>query len=201
MQLIGEKLTCVRGGRTVFSGLSFKVAAGDGLLLTGPNGAGKSSLLRMIAGLLRPQAGTLRLSRGPAERDIGELCHFIGHANGIKRVLTVEENLRFWSGYLGGEGVDKALATLGLESIRDVPAALLSAGQARRLALARLLVAPRPLWLLDEPTVSLDAASQATFARLIRAHLASRGIVAAATHLPLGATFRRKLTLGKGGSQ
>lgn len=195
MQLIAEQLTCVRGGRRVFSGVSLRLKAGEGLLLTGPNGAGKSSLLRMMAGFLKPGGGKLRLT-GAGDATPGECCHFIGHANAVKRALSVEENLRFWAGYLGGDGIGQALATLDLEDLRDVPAALLSAGQARRLALARLLVAPRPLWLLDEPTVSLDTASCGLVAKIVRAHLSGGGIAVAATHLPLGVTFRHRLDMG-----
>lgn len=201
MQLMAEHITCVRGGRRLFGGLSVRLRAGEGLLLTGPNGTGKSSLLRIFAGLLPPEAGRLSLSGGDGAT-IGERCHFIGHANAVKRVLTVEENLTFWTGYLGGGAeIAPILDALDLAAIGDVPAGMLSAGQARRLALARLLAAPRPLWLLDEPTVSLDTASQGLVARLIKAHLSGGGIAVAASHLPLGVKFRHQLDMGRVGRQ
>jgi len=198
MHLQALDLTCIRGGRTVFAGLSLKAAAGKGVVLTGPNGAGKSSLLRVLAGFIPPAAGRLELDGGASELLLGEQCHFVGHLNGVKRALSVAENLDFWAAYFGGGDVGRALETFALEALADIPAGLLSAGQARRLALARLMLGPRPVWLLDEPTVSLDAAALKLLSGVINAHLKGGGILVAATHAPLGVTPVRELRLGGG---
>ncbi len=164
--------------------------------MTGRNGAGKSSLLRMIAGLLRIADGELSLAGGNAERSIGEQAHYLGHSDALKSSLTVAENLSFWIAWLGGDGKPlDALAAVGLESLADLPAAYLSAGQKRRLSIARLVAVRRPLWLLDEPTSALDTAAQAMLLELMRAQLARGGIVVAATHLPLGLSDARELKL------
>ena len=160
-------------------------------MLVGPNGAGKTTLLRTIAGFLRPAAGTIHLEGGGDELSVAEQAHFIGHANAIKAHLTVRENVVFWAKYLGGAAdaearVDAALEHFAISALAEFPAAYLSAGQKRRVGLARLLVAARPLWLLDEPTVSLDAASTKVLGAAVNAHLANGGLVIAATHLPLG---------------
>jgi len=167
-------------------------------VLVGPNGAGKTTLIRCIAGLLKPSAGQVRLEGGQPERTLGEECHYVGHLNGLKASLTVEENATFWSRYLGGasEQIEPTLATFGLTTARDVPVGYLSAGQRRRLALARLLLAARPVWLLDEPAVSLDRAAQQVLTTVVDAHLASGGLVVAATHTPLGFARSRDLQLG-----
>lgn len=204
--LEADNLIVARGQRVVLSGLSLKVEGGEALLLTGPNGAGKTTLIRTLAGFLRPESGSIRLEGGDPEREIAEQCHYVGHATGIKASLTAEENLRFWAEYLSGttaaaergELIDAALERFGLGALFDVPAGLMSAGQKRRLGLARLVVAKRPVWLLDEPTVSLDAASTAILAELIGEHLAGGGLVVAATHLPLGLEAPRYLRLGAG---
>ncbi len=158
MKLMPRVSRSIRGGRTLFAGLSFAVGGGEALLLLGPNGAGKTTLIRTIAGLLAPAAGAIRLDGGDAERSVGEQCHYVGHLNALKSSLTVEENAAFWCRFLGGrrDGLDVALEAFGLAHLRDIPAAYLSAGQKRRLGLARVLLAERPVWLLDEPTVSLD---------------------------------------------
>src|SRR5581483_134879 len=199
MKLIADDLASIRGGRTLFSGLSFTVGEGEALLLTGPNGAGKTTLIRTIAGLLGPAAGSVRLEGGGADRSVGEQCHYVGHLNAIKSALTVEENAAFWCRFLGGEAerIATALAAFGLDALRDIPAAYLSAGQKRRLGLARVLVAERPIWLLDEPTVSLDEAAQAVLARAVDAHTGHGGLVVAATHMPLAFAGARELRLGR----
>ncbi|HWV52517.1 heme ABC exporter ATP-binding protein CcmA [Pseudorhodoplanes sp.] len=196
MILSAQALTCQRGGRSIFEGLGFSVAGGEALLITGRNGAGKSSLLRMIAGLLRIAGGTLTLQGGDPERSIGEQAHYLGHSDALKPALSVEENLAFWTAWLGGTGEPRhALAAVGLDSLTALPAAYLSAGQKRRLSIARLVAAKRPLWLLDEPTSALDTASQGMLLDLMRGHLAGGGIIVAATHLPLGIDGARELKL------
>lgn len=196
LTLSAHALSCERGGRSIFEGLDFSVAGGEALLVTGRNGAGKSSLLRMIAGLLRIAGGTLLLQGGDPERSIGEQAHYLGHSDALKPSLTVEENLAFWTAWLGGTGAPRdALAAVGLESLIGLPAAYLSAGQKRRLSIARVIAAKRPLWLLDEPTSALDTTSQGMLLDLMHAHLAGGGILVAATHLPLGLDGARELKL------
>ncbi|SRR5579871_435155 len=202
MKLLGHDLTCVRGGRQVFSGVGFSVAAGKALVLTGPNGAGKSSLLRMIAGLIRPVAGHVVLAGGDSELSVAEQCHYVGHLDPLKPALTVMENLAFWARFLNGaRAVDEALIARGLEAagledLAELPAGYLSAGQRRRLSLARVMAAPRPVWLLDEPTTALDAASQERLHGVMQNHLAGGGIIIAATHGPLGLAEPAELRLG-----
>ncbi|RAI43834.1 heme ABC exporter ATP-binding protein CcmA [Rhodoplanes roseus] len=198
MDLIGSDLACVRGQREIFAGLGFRVAGGEALLLVGPNGAGKSSLLRLIAGLVRPAAGTLVLDGGDPELSVPEQAHYLGHQDALKPSLTVTENLAFWIDYLGGDrgALEAALDAVALEDIADLPAGYLSAGQRRRLSIARLVAVARPVWLLDEPTSALDVASQARLAGLMQAHLAGGGILLAATHGPLGLDTARELRLG-----
>jgi heme exporter protein A len=187
----------------VFSGVRFAVTAGQALVLTGPNGAGKSSLLRVIAGLIHPVAGRVEIDGGDPELSVGEQAHYVGHLDPLKPALTVAENLAFWARFLnGGAGADAAnliargLAAVDLEDLAGLPAAYLSAGQRRRLSLARVLAAPRPVWLLDEPTTALDAASQQRLRAVMQAHLAGGGIIVAATHGPLGLAEPVALHLG-----
>jgi heme exporter protein A len=198
MRLVAEGLDCVRGGRTVFEGIAFSAASGESLCVTGRNGAGKSSLLRQVAGLVRIAGGTITLEDGDPELGIAEQAHYLGHFDPLKSSLTVQENLAFWAGYLGASeaGVEGALSALDLVELCDLPAAYLSAGQRRRLSIARLLAAPRPLWLLDEPTAALDAGAQQRFAELMRAHLSGGGIVVAAVHGSIGLDATRELRLG-----
>lgn len=197
MRLIAENLSCERSGRPVFSGLSFRVAAGESLVLTGRNGAGKSSLLLMLAGQVAPAEGVLRLEGG-GDRSLPELSHYLGHRDALKPSLTPLEALAFWQAMLGYPARDPedALARLGLAHAADLPCAYLSAGQRRRLALARLLVSARPVWLLDEPTSALDAASQRLFDTMVDEHLAGGGLAVAATHVPLGFRTASRLQLG-----
>jgi heme exporter protein A len=197
MQLEGSGLVCVRGGREVFAGLDFAVDSGSALLVTGRNGAGKSSLLRMIAGLVRAEAGGIELRGGDPERTVPEQAHYLGHQDALKPSLTVAENLAFWTRYLGTAGNgDAALAEVGLAGLADLPAAYLSAGQRRRLSVARLLAVRRPIWLLDEPTAALDREAQDSLGRLMGEHLATGGLIVAATHGPIGLDAAKELRLG-----
>jgi len=187
MRLMATGLACERGGRPVFSGLDLAVDGGQALAVVGPNGAGKTSLLRVLAGLLPAAAGRVSLAGGEPEASLPEQTHYLGHQDALKPALTVKENLAFWTAYLGGAGgaADGPLASVGLSALAETPAAYLSAGQRRRLSLARLLAVRRPVWLLDEPTAALDAAAQAMLGGLMRTHLAGGGIMVAATHGPL----------------
>ena len=188
MRLAGSGVRCVRGGREVFSGLDFEAASGGALAVTGANGAGKTSLLRMIAGLLTVAGGSIVLEGGENELTLAEQAHYLGHRDALKPALSVMENLAFWRDFLGGEVSDAAesLAAVGLDHAAELPAAYLSAGQRRRLSIARLLAVRRPIWLLDEPTSALDAAGQILFAGLMGEHLGRGGLIIAATHAPLG---------------
>jgi heme exporter protein A len=188
MRLNAAELTCRRGGRDVFSGVRFSVGAGQALAISGRNGAGKSSLLRIVAGLIRPAAGRLWLEAGEPELSIAEQAHYLGHQDAAKPSLSVRENLEFWAAFLGDAAVKVQLAldSVGLGPIAGLPAAFLSAGQRRRLSIARLIAVKRPIWLLDEPTSTLDVAAQQRLAELMRAHLAEGGLILAATHGALG---------------
>ena len=198
MRLSAHDLGCVRGGREVFEGLNFAVVAGEALAVTGRNGAGKTTLLRVIAGLLEPAGGGLELTGGAPDASLAEQAHYLGHRDALKPALSVRENLEFWYAFLGGRDAPaaSALEAVGLEGLAELPAAYLSAGQRRRLAIARLIAAPRPIWLLDEPTAALDAASQQRLGELMRDHLGGGGIIVAATHGPLGLEGGRELRLG-----
>jgi heme exporter protein A len=197
MRLSGRGVRCVRGDREVFSGLDFAISAGEALAVTGPNGSGKTSLLRLIAGLLTMADGSIDLEGGEAELTLSEQAHYLGHRDALKPALSVLENLSFWRDFLGGEPFDAtgSLAAVGLDHATHLPAAYLSAGQRRRLSVARLLALRRPVWLLDEPTNALDAAGQSLFAGLMQEHLATGGLIVAATHAPLGVPAK-ELRLG-----
>src|SRR5271165_1813443 len=200
MRLSAWDLTIERGGRRLFAGLSFEAGEGSALVVTGPNGAGKSSLLRAICGFLPVQAGGFALEGGDGEKTVGEQAHYLGHADGVKGALTAGENLAFAAAMLGGrssrDAERAALARVGLAHVIDFPARLLSAGQRRRVALARLLIADRPLWLLDEPATALDAAAQAALAAIMQERLRGGGIIVAAAHAPLGLEGAQELNLG-----
>jgi heme exporter protein A len=197
--LAAHGIGCQRGARLLFEDLSFALSPGEGLLVTGPNGAGKTSLLRQIAGFLPLAGGTLSLTGAGDDAAIPELCHYVGHLNAVKSSLSVAGNLAFWANFLGGERdqLSNALAAFGLRPLADFPAGLLSAGQKRKLALSRLFASPRPIWLLDEPQVSLDAPSLKLLEGAIGAHLAQGGIAVVASHTPLKTKFAHKLALGK----
>lgn len=195
--LEARDLACLRGERVVFAGLSFALEAGGALLLTGANGAGKSSLLRLLAGLLAPAEGALlwqgedALADRPAH---AARLRYVGHGDALKPALTARENLAFFARLWGG-AVDPALEALGLDALAELPARVLSAGQKRRLGLARLALAPAPLWLLDEPTTGLDTASVGRLGALLARHRDAGGMVLAATHLPLPLPGARELRL------
>jgi heme exporter protein A len=196
MRLSAHSLLCNRGGREVFRGLSFELTEGEALLVTGRNGAGKSSLLRVIAGLVPLSDGKLTLEGGDAEAPIGEQAHYLGHRDALKPSLTVAENLEFWASFLSGGDIAEALMAVDLAPLSALPAAYLSAGQRRRLSIARLVAVKRPLWLLDEPTSTLDTAAQARLADLMREHLAGGGLIVAAAHGPIGLDAPRELKMG-----
>ena len=172
----------------MLSGLEFEVSSSEALALTGPNGAGKTTLLRVVAGLLALSGGAIDLAGGEAELTLAEQAHYLGHRDALKPALSVLENLAFWRNYFGGEPFDpqESLSKVGLDHAAHLPAAYLSAGQRRRLSIARLLAVRRPIWLLDEPTSALDAAGQTLFAGLMNDHLGRGGLIIAATHAPLG---------------
>jgi heme exporter protein A len=198
MGLIVEDLGCSRSGRAILRGIGLTLDDGETVLLRGPTGAGKSTLLRGLAGLLPVTARALSLDGQRLDTDpdaYTERLAYAGHADAIKPQLTVAENLRFWSALFGGSGVAPSLAAFGLTRLADRPAHLLSAGQKRRLGLARLLLVPRRLWLLDEPTVSLDTAATAQLAEALRAHAATGGMAVIAIHadLPLAATREMRI--------
>lgn len=178
MTLLVKDVAVARGGVPVLSGVSFTVTPGTALILRGPNGAGKTTLLRTIAGLQLPLSGRID--------GADETIAYAGHADGLKAMLSVTENLTFWAQVFGQTDIDTALSAYQLGDLADRLAGTLSAGQKRRLGLARLLVTGRPIWVLDEPTVSLDADAVAMFARAVTAHLASGGMALMATHIDLG---------------
>lgn len=198
MRLVVENLSQRYGDHILFSGLNFSVPSGEGMVVTGDNGSGKSTLLRTLAGLMPPAAGGVRLDGGEGDVPLAEQCHLVGALNAIKLELTVRENLSLWRGVFGGgEGasVDEALEIFGLDRFADMRAEVLSTGWRRRLGLARVLVAERPVWFLDEPTAALDLTSSRMVAEMIRQHLAVGGLAVVATHLDLGIDSIRTMHL------
>lgn len=192
LRLAVEALAIERGGRRLFDRLDFEVAPGEAVALVGRNGAGKTSALRAVAGLLRPAAGTIRITPQNSAH------HFVGHQDGLKGARTVAEELRFWTRWFGGTVAEAEAATRALDLARlaELEVRRLSAGQRRRLALARLLSAPRPLWLLDEPMAPLDAHWRTRFGELMAAHLAGGGLILAAVHDPLPVAHRTVEVVG-----
>ncbi len=189
MDLVVTDLAVARGGVPVLEGVGFAVAAGEALILRGPNGIGKTTLLRTVAGLQPPLAGRVGLDR--------EAMAYAGHADGIKATLSVRENLIFWADVFATDRVDAALAAFELAALADRLAGNLSAGQKRRLGLARMVVTGRPVWVMDEPTVSLDVDAVAMFAAAVRAHLGQGGMALLATHIDLGLEEARVLDVGQ----
>ena len=204
MRLEVDDIRVERGGRRVLNGLSFVLHPGEALIVTGPNGAGKSTLLRVLAGLLPLAAGRIRIEGGEDAPPPREIAHYVGHTDANKASLTPTENLAFWASMLARrEATDKimrstqALAAFGLDRLADLPVAVLSAGQKRRVALARLISVPRPLWLLDEPMTALDSASQGRLMEQMRRHLGQGGMIVAATHAMPDLLGARHLALGQ----
>jgi heme exporter protein A len=203
MLLTAENLAVRRGEDLIFMNVSFKLSFGQAMLLTGPNGSGKSTLLRVIAGLLRPEEGHVTISGEGVETDVraSEASHYLGHRNAMKQDLSVFENLDFWKKFLGdfnggsSLSIEEAAEAVGLASITHLPFGYLSAGQQRRFAMAKLLVAWRPIWILDEPTAALDASADLMFTGLVKAHLAKGGMAVAATHQPLGLENAQELRM------
>ena len=208
----GTGLACIRSDRIVFAGLDFAVSPGGALVLSGPNGSGKSSLLRLMAGIASPAAGEIVRNGMPVSNDPERFfaqMHYVGHRDAVKPALTVRENLAFHAALRGGRGgrggrpdtksdtksdtgtdingdIDSALDNVGLAPLADLPARMLSAGQTRRLTLARILATPAPLWLLDEPTIALDYRAVDRLRAAIAAHRAGGGMIVASTNVPLG---------------
>lgn len=197
-KLVASDLAMTRNGRVLFADLSFTLQPGELVAVRGPNGAGKSTLLRIAAGLLQPTGGHIAV----APKDEGEgpaAAHYVGHLDALKPSLSVSANLDFWRRAWGGEGtVAAALDAVALGHLAHLHAATLSAGQRRRLALARLLIAERPLWLLDEPTTALDQSGEALLGGLLQRHLAGGGMALVATHRDLPVTATHALMLGGG---
>ena len=188
MVLHVDNLACARGGIPLLEGVTLSLAPGQALVLRGPNGCGKTTLLRTLAGLQPQRSGQISLPP--------DSVAYAAHADGLKSTLSVRENLAFWAAIYGGGDVDAAMSRMNMAALSERAAQNLSAGQKRRLGLARLLVTGRPVWMLDEPTVSLDLASVALFADVVRAHLAAGGMALIATHIDLGIPEAQVLDLG-----
>ena len=193
-----ENLTCVRGGREIFKDISFELVSGEAIQITGLNGSGKTSLLRIIAGLIQFPSGQISFTECVNDSNISQYCHYIGHTDAIKPTLTVSENLNFWRSIMGNpaETITNSLKVFGLSDLENISASYLSAGQKRRLSLARLLVTQRPIWLLDEPLTSLDLNAKTILNQIILNHLTNGGLILATTHSPLELTNSKELKLG-----
>ena len=192
-----DGLGCRRGSRVLFRDLAFTLDPGTLVTLTGPNGSGKSTMMRIVAGLTPREEGRVTVTGTGDDTEPQAMIHYHGHREGLREALTARENLAFATALLGGtdDAVMPALERMGARRLADLPVRVLSAGQRRRVALARLVAAPRPIWLLDEPLAALDVAGQALVAELIAAHVAAGGSALVATHQPL-AISDRTLTLG-----
>lgn len=201
LRLCVEGLSVQRAGRRIIDNIGFNLTEGEALVVSGRNGAGKSTLLRALAGLLPTPQGAISLSSGALEVELLQNIHYLAHADGMKLALSVEENLYFWANYLAvaphprSQSIPQALSIVGLTNALHAPFGALSAGQKRRVALARLLVVYRPLWLLDEPMTALDQVSRARFAQAMRAHCAEGGLIVVATHEALGFETTLELAL------
>ncbi len=201
MKLIASNIAVIRGEDLILQDVSFNVSAGEALIIRGENGSGKSTLLRAIAGLLPLEVGSFSIedpTNGFGGTTHTDLCHYLGHENAMKPAMSVGENLVFWQEFAGQPhlDIDEAMDMVGLDGLQDVPFAHLSTGQRRRISIARLLISYRPIWLLDEPTAGLDAASEKQFSELMKAHLEDDGIILAATHIPLGLDSTKELVFG-----
>lgn len=185
-----ENLGCTRGGRALFRDLSFRLGAGELLTLTGPNGAGKSTMMRIVAGLTPREEGSVVLEGAEPDAELAHHIHYHGHREGLREALTARENLTFATALLGGDAaaIPAALERMGARRLADLPVRVLSAGQRRRVALCRLITAPRPIWLLDEPLAALDVSGQVLVADLIGEHIGKGGAALVATHQPLAIT-------------
>ena len=177
------------------SDLSFSLEAGEGMMLTGPNGSGKTTLLRAIAGFGEITAGDVVLAPVAEDDELSQACLYVGHHNAIKPQLSVLENITFWANFVGGD-VEAALASFSMAPIKDVPVAMLSAGQRRRVGLSRLALETRPVWLLDEPATSLDKTSVKTLSNMMQAHLDAGGILIAASHTEFDISLSKNLEMG-----
>jgi len=200
MKLTVENLSIERGGQEIVCDISFELAAGDALIVTGENGSGKSTTLRGVAGLLPLSCGSVTLldeTGKQFEDDMREYCHYLGHKNAMKSALSVRENLDFWQNFCGDAhlSIEEALDEVDLLHTIDLPYHYLSAGQKRRISIARLLVSDRPVWIMDEPTSGLDAHSVKIFTGLCHAFCKEGGILIAATHLPLGIETEKMLEI------